>query len=350
MNRSAAVTQRRSLARAGRTYAPKPEDLESAWHVIDAENLVLGRMASSVASLLMGKHKTMFARNVNAGDHVVIVNAKKVALTGRKRSQKVVYRHSGYPGGLREELYVDLLGRDPRAAITRSVAGMLPKNKMGRSQLRRLHVYGDEAHPHVAQNPQPLHLTDCTLRPKRNRTKDPSPSNQSDVGSVNMREYKVNANASQGSGLELSVGHGEHQVSLFAEIYREVFALHWRCEASGSQVVDRLRFLHDPETVGFVISEEGHSSTDLFGPAELRDLVERLGDAATFLRVEAEQATYIWRAMSEGPPRVSILSPRTSETVAHDVFTRSLVNLGPKLLSGIADKFVSDALRRWEAD
>jgi large subunit ribosomal protein L13 len=142
-----------------RTYTPRPGDVERQWHVIDATDVVLGRLASQTARLLRGKHKPVFAPHVDTGDFVVIVNADKVALTGSKREQKRAYRHSGYPGGLKSVSYVDLLDRQPAKAVEKAVRGMLPKNTLGRQMLRKLKVYAGPEHPHRAQQPQPYEIT-----------------------------------------------------------------------------------------------------------------------------------------------------------------------------------------------
>ncbi len=139
-----------------RTYTPKPADIERSWHVIDAQDVVLGRLATHAATLLRGKHKTTFAPHVDTGDFVIIINADKVALTGSKRQEKMDYRHSGYPGGLRATNYAELLEQNPRRAVEKAVKGMLPHNKLGRAQLRKLKVYAGPEHPHAAQQPQPF--------------------------------------------------------------------------------------------------------------------------------------------------------------------------------------------------
>ena len=137
-----------------RTYTPKPGEVTRQWHVIDATDVVLGRLATHVAVLLRGKHKPTFAPHVDTGDFVIVINAGKVALTGQKRDQKMDYRHSGYPGGLRATSYTELLDTDPRRAIEKAVKGMLPHNKLGRQQLKKLKVYAGPQHPHSAQQPQ----------------------------------------------------------------------------------------------------------------------------------------------------------------------------------------------------
>lgn len=141
-----------------RTYAPNEADIKRAWHVVDADGLVLGRMATEVATILRGKHKPTFAPHVDGGDFVIIINAEKVALTGSKLAQKRAYRHSGYPGGLSSLSYAELLEKDPTRAIEKAIRGMLPKNSIGRAQLTKLKVYVGSEHPHVAQQPVPYTL------------------------------------------------------------------------------------------------------------------------------------------------------------------------------------------------
>ena len=141
-----------------RTYSPKPGDVTREWHVIDATDVVLGRLAVQTATLLRGKHKTMYAPHVDTGDFVIIINADKVALTGTKRETKLAYRHSGYPGGLTATAFGDLLDKDPRRAIEKAVWGMLPKNRLGRQMLKKLKVYGGPDHPHAAQKPQSFEI------------------------------------------------------------------------------------------------------------------------------------------------------------------------------------------------
>ena len=142
-----------------RTYSPKPGDVNREWHVIDATDVVLGRLASQVAVLLRGKHKPIFAPHVDTGDFVIVINAEKIALTGQKLSQKMDYRHSGFPGGLRATNYIELLATNPRRAIEKAVKGMLPHNKLSDAQITKLKVYAGPAHPHSAQNPKPFEIT-----------------------------------------------------------------------------------------------------------------------------------------------------------------------------------------------
>ncbi len=142
-----------------RTFSPKAGDIQQQWHVIDASDVVLGRLASHAAILLRGKHKPIFAPHIDTGDFVIVINAEKVALSGRKLEQKRAYRHSGYPGGLRSVGYRDLLERHPERVIEKAVRGMLPKNSLGRSMLRKLKVYAGPDHPHQAQQPAPFEIT-----------------------------------------------------------------------------------------------------------------------------------------------------------------------------------------------
>jgi len=139
------------------TYNPKPGEVTRAWHVIDANDVVLGRLASHAATLLRGKHKPQFALHVDTGDFVVVINAAKVAITGNKRDE-YRYRHSGYPGGLHRRTVGELLERRPERVIELAVRGMLPKNTLGRRQLKKLKVYAGPEHPHGAQKPQPFEI------------------------------------------------------------------------------------------------------------------------------------------------------------------------------------------------
>ena len=141
-----------------RTFSPKPGDIERQWHVIDAADVVLGRLATQAATLLRGKHKPIFAPHADTGDFVIIVNADKVALTGNKRRDKIAYRHSGYPGGLKQINYEELLRKRPQRAVELAVKGMLPHNKLGRKMFRKLKVYAGPDHPHAAQKPVPFEI------------------------------------------------------------------------------------------------------------------------------------------------------------------------------------------------
>jgi len=141
-----------------RTFSPKPADIERAWHVVDADGAVLGRLASQVATLLRGKHKPIYAPHVDTGDHVIVVNAAKLDLSARKLADKRYRRHSGYPGGLTEESLEHLMARDPERVVRLAVKGMLPKGRLGRSMIRKLKVYAGPTHPHSAQQPRPFEL------------------------------------------------------------------------------------------------------------------------------------------------------------------------------------------------
>ncbi len=141
-----------------KTYVPKPADIQRKWWVVDAGGQVLGRVASVVAQLLMGKHKPYYVPYMDVGDYVIVINARNVVLTGRKEQNKVYYRHSGYPGGLKAETAAQLRARHPERLIERAVSGMLPKNKLRKVYLRKLKVYADGVHPHAAQQPEPYPL------------------------------------------------------------------------------------------------------------------------------------------------------------------------------------------------
>ena len=146
------------------TYSPKASEITRAWHVIDAEGMVLGRLCTEAARILRGKHKPIFAPHIDTGDHVVIINADKVVLTSGKADVKQVYRYSGYPGGLKSERYSDLLGRDAAQAVRDSIKGMLPKGPLGRQQIKKLKVYAGPEHPHAAQQPHVIELTAAKAR------------------------------------------------------------------------------------------------------------------------------------------------------------------------------------------
>ena len=139
------------MATSGKTYQTRAEDLNPEWHVIDATDKTLGRLSSEIATLLQGKHKPIYVPHLNTGDYVVVVNAEKVRVTGRKREQKMYYRHSGYHGGLKERTLTEMLERTPTRVIQQAVKGMLPKNALGRRMLSRLKLYAGEEHPHQAQ-------------------------------------------------------------------------------------------------------------------------------------------------------------------------------------------------------
>jgi large subunit ribosomal protein L13 len=137
-----------------KTYSPKPEHIQRRWYVLDASEQVLGRLATEAAHILRGKHKPIYAPHADVGDYVIIVNASKVVLTGGKETKKVAYRHSGHPGGITATLYEDLLSRRPAFAVEKAVRGMLPKNRLGRSMIKKLHVEAGPEHRHQAQKPE----------------------------------------------------------------------------------------------------------------------------------------------------------------------------------------------------
>ena len=139
-----------------RTYSPKASEVERAWWIVDADGQVLGRMATEVARILRGKHKPIYTPNLDCGDHVIIVNADKVVTTAGKSERKIMYRHSGYPGGLRTETLGAALARQPAEVVRRSIRGMLPHTRLGRQMIRKLKVYAGPGHPHEAQKPRPL--------------------------------------------------------------------------------------------------------------------------------------------------------------------------------------------------
>jgi large subunit ribosomal protein L13 len=136
-----------------RTFSPKPADVQPQWLIIDANDVVLGRLASHVAALLRGKHKATFAPHMDMGDFVIVINADKVALTGSKLAEKLYYRHSGYPGGLTATTYSEMVEKHPTRAVEKAIRGMLPKNSLGRAQIKKLKVYAGAEHPHAAQQP-----------------------------------------------------------------------------------------------------------------------------------------------------------------------------------------------------
>lgn len=141
-----------------RTYSPKPGDVTHAWHVIDATDIVLGRLASQAAQLLRGKHKATYAPHVDTGDYVIVINADKVAISGSKADTKMIHRHSGYPGGLRSQTMGAALAARPAKLVEKAIVGMLPHNSLGRQMARKLKVYAGAEHPHTAQQPQPFQI------------------------------------------------------------------------------------------------------------------------------------------------------------------------------------------------
>ncbi len=146
-------------AQLQKTYSPKPGDIERSWLVVDATDIPLGRLASEIAQVLRGKHKPTYAPHVDGGDYVVVVNAEKVHVSGNKEIEKLYFRHSGYPGGLRAETLSDMRAKHPERIVEVAVKGMLPKNRLGRQMARKLKVYGGPDHPHQSQRPEPLVIT-----------------------------------------------------------------------------------------------------------------------------------------------------------------------------------------------
>ncbi len=141
-----------------KTFTPKANDIERKWYIVDARNQVLGRLASKVAHILRGKHKPIFSPHLDVGDHVIVINADKIRVTGRKAQQKRYTRYSGYPGGLKVTVYEDLLEKHPERILEHAVKGMLPKNRLGRKMFKKLKVYAGDQHPHTAQKPEVLPL------------------------------------------------------------------------------------------------------------------------------------------------------------------------------------------------
>lgn len=147
-----------------RTYSPKASEIERSWYVVDAEGMVLGRLASEVARILRGKHKPTFAPHMDTGDHVIVINADKVVLTSNKAERKQVWSHSGYPGGISSTTYAELLRTKPAEAVRATVKGMLPKNRLGRQMARKLKVYAGPTHPHEAQKPETISFDHARAR------------------------------------------------------------------------------------------------------------------------------------------------------------------------------------------
>ena len=141
-----------------KTYVPKQEEITRTWYLVDAEGKTLGRLASEIAKILKGKHKPIYSPHLDVGDYIVVVNADRVAVTGRKMDDKMYYRHTGYPGGLRERNLRDLLQRHPTHALKFAVKGMLPKNRLGRKMIKKLKIYAGPKHPHQAQQPEILEI------------------------------------------------------------------------------------------------------------------------------------------------------------------------------------------------
>ena len=149
-----------------KTFTPKPADLTHDWYVIDATDVVLGRLATQVAVLLRGKNKPTFAPHADSGNNVIVINAAKVALTGNKIGDKVLYSHSGRPGGLRAETYQELLQKDPTRIVISAVRGMLPKNRLSQQQMDRLRVFAGSEHPHTPQQPQTVEIAQISQQAK----------------------------------------------------------------------------------------------------------------------------------------------------------------------------------------
>ncbi|MCZ6606486.1 MAG: 50S ribosomal protein L13 [Alphaproteobacteria bacterium] len=151
-----------------KTYSAKPSDIERAWCVIDADGLVLGRLAAVIASRLRGKHKPLFTPHVDCGDNIIVINAEKVRLTGRKRADKIYYWHTGYPGGIKSRTAERILdGKHPERVLIKAVERMISRNPLGRAQMRKLHVYKGAEHPHEAQKPEVLDV--AAMNPKNKR-------------------------------------------------------------------------------------------------------------------------------------------------------------------------------------
>jgi len=146
------------------TMTPKASEIERSWHVLDAEGLVIGRFATEVADILRGKHKPTYTPNLDIGDHVIIINADKAVMTSNKAERKKLYRHSGFPGGIKEQTYAEAMEKDSADTISKSIRGMVPKTRLGRQQLTKLKVYAGPEHPHGAQNPQPLVIEHARLK------------------------------------------------------------------------------------------------------------------------------------------------------------------------------------------
>jgi large subunit ribosomal protein L13 len=141
-----------------KTFSPRQQDIVSKWYLVDAKNQVLGRLASQVARILRGKHKPIFAPHADVGDHVIIINAEKIRVTGKKTQQKRYTRHTGYPSGLRETSYEDILAKYPERILEHAIKGMLPKNRLGRKIFKKVRIYAGEQHPHTAQKLEVLTL------------------------------------------------------------------------------------------------------------------------------------------------------------------------------------------------
>ena len=152
-----------------KTYSAKPTEVEKKWYLIDAEGVVLGRLASQIAVRLRGKHKPIFTPHIDCGDNIIVINAEKVALTGNKRSNKIYYWHTGYPGGIKGWTADKILdGKHPERVLIKAVARMISRSPLGRQQMRKLHVYAGTEHPHQAQTPEVLEI--AAMNPKNKRS------------------------------------------------------------------------------------------------------------------------------------------------------------------------------------
>ena len=202
-----------------KTFSPRPRDIERRWYVLDANGAVLGHVASQAAKLLRGKHKPIFAPHADTGDHVIVVNARGLVLTGGKEEKKVFYRHSGYPGGLRAMNYARILAERPAFAIEKAVKGMLPKNRLGRQMFRKLAVYEGPDHPHQAQKPVPLGLTEVpkweglpkpppmpTPKPAAKASPEPAPKAAPAARKASTSKSRASA---RGTGAKASAGSSE---------------------------------------------------------------------------------------------------------------------------------------------
>ena len=147
-----------------RTYTPKVSEIQRSWYVVDAEGMVLGRLATEVATILRGKHKPTYTPHIDTGDHVIVINADKVVLTSNKGDKLFVHRHSGYPGGLRTKSYGQLIAEKPDEAVRRAVRGMIPRNRLGRQMIKKLKVYAGPVHNHTAQDPQTIEFAHAKAR------------------------------------------------------------------------------------------------------------------------------------------------------------------------------------------
>ena len=150
-----------------KTFSATPKDIDRRWYIVDADGMVLGRLASEIAKILRGKHKPIYTPHMDTGDFVIVVNAAKVRMTSNKSERQMIYRHTGYPGGLRQNTYGELLEKRPEEAVRRAVRGMLPKGTLGRAMLKKLKVYAGPTHPHEAQQPQPFALPESATRQPR---------------------------------------------------------------------------------------------------------------------------------------------------------------------------------------